>query len=364
MKLQLLLIGLLCGLCCGQNEIRIRPKDGNVFEWLGSIFLPPITTESSPVTDTTSTTTRRTTTSTSTTATTTTTSTTTSTSTTTTTSRPPEFDLPSERNCVTCRCGLINTLYKIVGGQETRVHQYPWMAVILINDRFYCSGSLINDLYVITAAHCVEGVPPELISLRFLEHNRSHTNEDIVIQRNVSRIKVHELFNPRSFENDIAVLRLNQPVDMENQRLRPICLPILSYSFDHELAIVTGWGSQTEGGFSSDTLREVEVVVLSQSDCRNSTSYKPGHITDNMMCAGYVSEGGKDACWGDSGGPLQTTFDEQPGQYQLAGIVSWGTGCARPRSPGVYTRVNQYHRWLGSNTPGACYCVPYLEEDY
>lgn len=150
---------------------------------------------------------------------------------------------------------MINTLYKIVGGQETRVHQYPWMAVILIYNRFYCSGSLINDLYVLTAAHCVEGVPPELITLRFLEHNRSHSNDDIVIQRYVSRVKVHELYNPRSFDNDLAVLRLNQPLDMRHHRLRPICLPVQSYSFDHELGIVAGWGAQREGGFGTDTLR-------------------------------------------------------------------------------------------------------------
>ncbi|XP_044249153.1 trypsin-1 [Drosophila takahashii] len=350
MKLQFILIGLLCGLCFGQDEKRIRPNQGNVFEWLGSIFLPPATTTtatSTPVSSTTTTTTRRTT-----------------TTTTTTTSRPTVANFPIDRDCVSCRCGLINTLYKIVGGEETRVHQYPWMAVILIYDRFYCSGSLINDLYVLTAAHCVEGVPPELITLRFLEHNRSNSNEDIVIQRYVSRVKVHELYNPRSFDNDIAILRLNQPVDMEHRRLRPICLPVQSDSFDHELAIVTGWGSQREGGPGSDTLREVKVVVLPQSDCRNGTSYKPGQITDNMLCAGSILEGGKDACSGDSGGPLQTTFDEQPGQYQLAGIVSWGVGCARPQSPGVYTRVNQYLRWLGSNTPGACHCMPYPEEDY
>ncbi|EDX08140.1 clotting factor G beta subunit [Drosophila simulans] len=354
MKLPCILIALFCGLCSGSIERRIRPNEGTIFEWLGSILLPATTTTTStPVVATTSTTTRRTTTTSSTTS-----------STSTTTSRTTVANFPIERDCVTCRCGLINTLYKIVGGQETRVHQYPWMAVILIYDRFYCSGSLINDLYVLTAAHCVEGVPPELITLRFLEHNRSHSNDDIVIQRYVSRVKVHELYNPRSFDNDIAILRLNQPVDMRHHRLRPICLPVQSYNFDHELGIVAGWGAQREGGFGSDTLREVEVVVLPQSECRNGTTYRPGQITDNMMCAGYISEGGKDACSGDSGGPLQTTFDEQPGQYQLAGIVSWGVGCARPQSPGVYTRVNQYLRWLGSNTQGGCHCMPYPEEDY
>ncbi|EDW91179.1 trypsin Blo t 3 [Drosophila yakuba] len=359
MKLPWILIGVFCGLCSGATERRVRPNQGNIFEWLGSIWLPATTTTSTTVLATTSTTSRTTTTTTSTTK-----STTRSTTSSTTTSRTTVADFPIERDCVSCRCGLINTLYKIVGGHETRIHQYPWMAAILIYDRFYCAGSLINDLYVLTAAHCVEGVPPELITLRLLEHNRSHSNDDIVIQRYVSRMKVHELYNPRSFDNDIALLRLNQPLDMGQHRVRPICLPVQSYNFDHELAIVTGWGAQREGGFGSETLREVEVVVLPQSDCRNETTYKPAQITDNMMCAGYLAEGGKDACSGDSGGPLHTTFDEQPGQYQLAGIVSWGAGCARPQSPGVYTRVNQYLRWLASNTQGGCHCMPYPEEDY
>lgn len=137
------------------------------------------------------------------------------------------------------------------------MHQYPWMAVILIHNTFYCSGSLINDLYVLTAAHCVEGVPPELIVLQFLEHNRSQSNEEHRVQRSVSRVKVHELYNPRSFDNDIALLRLDQPMDVTNPRLRPICLPVSYHSFDHEVAIVTGWGAQREGGPASDTLRVI-----------------------------------------------------------------------------------------------------------
>ncbi|ALC42786.1 CG43124, partial [Drosophila busckii] len=98
----------------------------------------------------------------------------------------------------------------------------PWMAVILILERFYCAGSLINDLYVLTAAHCVEGVPHELISIRLLEHNRSDSDAD-VLQRQVNQVKTHELYNPRSFENDIAVIRLDHPVSFEGH-VRPICL--------------------------------------------------------------------------------------------------------------------------------------------
>lgn len=77
-----------------------------------------------------------------------------------------------------------------------------------------------------------------------------------------------------------------------------------------------------------------------------------------MLCAGYVGEDPKDACSGDSGGPLHVLLNEDPGQYQIVGIVSWGEGCARPNTPGVYTRVNQYLSWIKENTPHACVCVP------
>ncbi|XP_026840811.1 trypsin-1 [Drosophila persimilis] len=323
---------IILGCCVALAEGYMLPRQGSLFEWLASIFLPP-----PPPPPLTTTTTRRPT-------------------------APPTSGV--DRECSTCRCGLVNTLHKIVGGQETRVHQYPWLAVVLIHEHFYCAGSLINDLYVLTAAHCVEGVPAELLSLRFLEHNRSHPNVDLLVERSVSKVRVHELYNPRTFDNDIALLRLSQPMDLQGPHLRPICLPRQGHSFDHEMAIVAGWGAQTEDGFATETLQEVDVLVIPQSECRNETAYTPGQITDNMLCAGLLPEGGKDACSGDSGGPLQATFDEMPGQYQLAGIVSWGVGCARPNTPGVYTRVGQYLRWLSANTPAACHCIPRPEEDY
>ena len=93
--------------------------------------------------------------------------------------------------------------------------------------------------------------------------------------------------------------------------------------------------------------------VLTQQECRDS-KYGAAAITDNMICAGFL-EGGKDSCQGDSGGPMHVAFGNTT-QYQLAGIVSWGEGCARPNAPGVYTRVNRYLDWIQRNTQGACYC--------
>lgn len=91
-------------------------------------------------------------------------------------------------------CGIINTKNRIVGGEETQVNQYPWMALLLYSGRFYCGASLINDRYVLTAAHCVSGFNKDRITVRFLEHDRSTQGETPTITRKVvavsSRIKL------------------------------------------------------------------------------------------------------------------------------------------------------------------------------
>ena len=67
-----------------------------------------------------------------------------------------------------------------------------------------------------------------------------------------------------------------------------------------------------------------------------------------MLCAGEIENGGKDACQGDSGGPL---ICEEQNQKVLHGIVSYGAGCALPKSPGVYTRITKYFDWIAKGSP-------------
>lgn len=120
--------------------------------------------------------------------------------------------------------------------------------------------------------------------------------------------------------------------------------------------IVTGWGATSENGQISVNLQEVTVPIMSNVDCKK-TGYGQSRITDNMMCAGFP-EGKKDSCQGDSGGPMHVIDSEMKLEsvHQIAGIVSWGEGCAKPNYPGVYTRVNRFRTWLMTNTADACYC--------
>ncbi|XP_039277624.1 trypsin isoform X2 [Nilaparvata lugens] len=254
--------------------------------------------------------------------------------------------------CKSCKCGIANTKTRIVGGQVTYVNQYPWMALLMYNNRFYCGGSLISNKYVLTAAHCVSSFNKKKISVRLLEHDRDSDNETMHIDRKVARIVKHPGYSDRTFNNDIAIIQLDEDVDLDGENgLRPVCLPPTRKSFSGAKGVVTGWGVKNSGGSTSPTLNEVTVPILSNKSCRN-TSYGETRITDNMLCAGYP-EGKKDSCQGDSGGPLHVVNGTR---YDVVGVVSWGEGCALADHPGVYTRVNRYITWLRLNTRDGCFC--------
>ena len=147
---------------------------------------------------------------------------------------------------------------------------------------------------------------------------------------NVARIYQNPSYNDRLIDYDISVLQLSSALTL-NSNVAAVGLPSASTSWSAGTSsLVTGWGTTSEGSSSlPSALQGVTVQIVSQSSC--SSAYGSGSITDRMLCAG-VTGGGKDACQGDSGGPLVVGST-------LAGIVSWGYGCARPNYPGVYSNV-------------------------
>ncbi|KAI4457441.1 tryptase-related [Holotrichia oblita] len=264
-------------------------------------------------------------------------------------SPPPRHDTPP--SACNCKCGVPDDNPRIVNGTSVETHEFPWMARLSYFNRFYCGGMLINDRYVLTAAHCVKGFMWFMIKVTFGELDRCD-DKDRPESRFVLRA-VAGAFSFLNFDNDIALLRLNDRVPITD-KIKPICLPTRTDNlYVGVKATATGWGTLKEDGKPSCILQKVEVPVISNEECR-MTNYTSKMISDNMMCAGYPKTGEKDSCQGDSGGPLIAARPNK--QHELIGVVSWGNGCARAGYPGVYTRVTRYLDWILQNSRDGCFC--------
>lgn len=192
-----------------------------------------------------------------------------------------------------------------------------------LRSRYRCGAAIINKNYAVSAAHCTIYQSISTITLRSGSGNRN-----MGIQTGISEIVIHPSYNPRNYENDVCVLKVITPFIYTTKVFR-VNLPMTGQLVQEgAIAKVTGFGVQTETGFSDDRLRVVAVPIVSQVNCREIYKHM---IYWNMICAGFV-EGGRDSCQGDSGGPLVRNS-------VLIGIVSWGYGCARPNYPGVYVRI-------------------------
>ncbi|MCB0123935.1 MAG: serine protease, partial [Caldilineaceae bacterium] len=233
----------------------------------------------------------------------------------------------------------------IVGGQPASPGEWPWQAMVRPGG-YLCGGTLVAANWVVTAAHCVYDdagnlFSPSAVTVKLGEYDRtvSETSEQI---HAVSQVIAHEQYDEWTNNNDIALLQLTAPAQL-NDSVKTIGL--LATEMESTLAapgydaVVTGWGTTVEGGSAATRLMEVSVPIVSNTQCNRAY----GTITENMICAGY-EDGGKDSCQGDSGGPL--VVPDQSGGWRLAGVVSFGYGCARAGFYGVYTRVSRYNNWI------------------
>jgi len=258
-----------------------------------------------------------------------------------------------------CKCGKKRTS-RIVGGSETEINEYPWMSVIATTaESQFCGGSLIGSQWVITATHCMfkdqaqtQPQTAEEIVVVLGEHDLFDQNESKLPRKvvKVSQIIKHESYDKQTSNNDIALLKLAEEVDLNTYT--PVCLPKTADSYEGKNAWVYGWGTTSYGGVGASKLLEVEVPVVSNSVCQ--TAMPQYQITDAMLCAG--GQLNKDGCQGDSGGPL--TVDDN-GKHVLIGDVSFGNKCGLEGQYGVYGDVAYFRTWVDTNVAnngGVKYC--------
>ncbi|KAM5222732.1 suppressor of tumorigenicity 14 protein [Hipposideros larvatus] len=259
-------------------------------------------------------------------------------------------DGSDEKNC---DCGLrpFSRQSRVVGGKDAEEGEWPWQVSLhALGQGHLCGASLISHNWMVSAAHCFVNdrgfrYADHTMWTAFLGlHDQSKRSASGVQERKLKRIISHPNFNDFTYDYDIALLELEEPVEYSST-VRPICLPDTSHSFPPGKAIwVTGWGHTYEGGTVVLVLQKGEIRVINQTTCEK---LMPQQITARMMCVGYLS-GGVDACQGDSGGPLSSV--EADGRIFQAGVVSWGDGCAQRDKPGVYTRLPVFRNWIKEKT--------------
>ncbi|XP_038565948.1 transmembrane protease serine 9-like [Micropterus salmoides] len=252
-------------------------------------------------------------------------------------------------------CGKPPFNTKIVGGQVASAGSWPWQASLRTSGFHFCAGTLINNQWVLTAAHCCarSGVSTSTLTVSLGLQSLQGSNPNLAL-RTVSQIIIHPNFNIATFNNDICLLRLSSPVTFTTY-IQPVCLAATGSTFyKGTLSWSTGWGNVGTGVSLPfpQHLMEVQLPIVGNREC--NCNYGVGVVTDNMMCAGF-SAGGKGICHGDGGGPL---VSKQGGRWIQGGIVSFTSslGCAVPNRPSGYTRVSQYQSWINSqitsNQPG------------
>lgn len=266
------------------------------------------------------------------------------------------------------RCGKLPSGERIVGGYKPTRRSWPWIVSISYGSPLttpngkqgghICGGTLIGLQWVLTAAHCLDvpGKPnvfPKIVPKQWqVTGGMFNRTKEEQLEGNwqvsgVKRFIYHPSFKDYDLYsvNDVAVLQLSNPF-IVNDYVRPICLPRRRPSVlpgAKSTCYVAGWGTTSDNStVYSLTLQEVPMHITSHSYCQQAYTTPATYRIRQHICGGDKTS--RDACKGDSGGPLACRGKN--GIWFVAGIVSYGRGCGSPNYPGVYTKVRSYQDWI------------------
>jgi len=250
---------------------------------------------------------------------------------------PIEEPLPN--NSVAKAVPLKDIGSRITNGSPASSGQFPWQVALYLSvsgGTVFCGGSLISQNWVLTAAHCAQGVTGVtgyfgVISLTVTTGRETRT---------ASRAIVHASYSSSTLANDVALLQLNSALTLSNT-IRTISLATSALSSGVDVT-VSGWGVTSDNsGTISNTLNYVSLSSIANSQC---SSYY-GSLHEGIVCV--LGGSGQSTCSGDSGGPLITGSGTNAVQVGVVSFVS-AQGCTR-NYPSGYGRVAYYRSWISTN---------------
>ncbi|CAH0559651.1 unnamed protein product [Brassicogethes aeneus] len=242
---------------------------------------------------------------------------------------------------------------RIVAGYDVGYYRYPWYASIMEGTRSVCGGVLVAPRTVLTTASCYRNyLTSSSMVLRKLEdvysvslgmYNNCITENQRSLFR-IEKVNIHELYYTKKPFYDIALLTLIG----STSKYRAICLPAPNVPKPLEGTVV-GMGALDVNGTTPCTLHEARLLIYPQEQCRKiiEESGNNPRSVENVFCAGYTRKS-SDTCEGDTGSPLQAMTEN--GRYVLLGLVSFNSHCANPNTPGMYTDIAKYLKWINDKS--------------
>ncbi|HYH97699.1 trypsin-like serine protease [Hyalangium sp.] len=240
---------------------------------------------------------------------------------------------------------------EIVGGTSTTIAANPWQVSLQSSGgSHFCGGSVLNANWILTAQHCVNSGGSISKPGRVAAGSTTISGSSSGQIRQVAEVVVYPGYVDANVGKDVALLRLSTPLDLSGTNVKAIGIITaadVSAGLTNTGVVtrVTGWGTLSSGSSSlPNTLQTVDVNIISNSSAQSS--YPSETIGADQLAAAAP---GKDSCQGDSGGPLTVV---KGSTRALAGVVSWGYGCADSRYPGMYARVSSFETWIASKISG------------